>query len=97
MFLLFHINLVTEIVFHLKTMTFEMLFINSGTLILNQLAVFQVCVLLSFFLKLGQKRIHEVRTRGGNKKFRALRLDHGNFSWGSESKYNTNKSILIGA
>ena len=35
--------------------------------------------------KLGQKRIHEVRTRGGNRKFRALRLDHGNFSWGSES------------
>lgn len=22
--------------------------------------------------------------RGGNYKFRALRLDHGNFSWGSE-------------
>ncbi len=22
--------------------------------------------------------------RGGNRKFRALRLDHGNFSWGSE-------------
>lgn len=35
--------------------------------------------------KLGQKRIHPVRTRGGNRKFRALRLDHGNFSWGSES------------
>jgi len=25
-----------------------------------------------------------VRTRGGNKKYRALRLDAGNFSWGSE-------------
>ena len=25
-----------------------------------------------------------MRTRGGNKKFRALRLDTGNFSWGSE-------------
>ena len=35
--------------------------------------------------KLGQKRIHHVRTFGGNKKFRALRLDHGNFSWGSEA------------
>uniref|UniRef100_UPI003981110C 30S ribosomal protein S8e n=1 Tax=Salmonella sp. s54925 TaxID=3159674 RepID=UPI003981110C len=35
--------------------------------------------------KLGVKRIHEVRTRGGNRKYRALRLDHGNFSWGSES------------
>ena len=34
--------------------------------------------------KLGTKRIHTVRTRGGNKKYRALRLDIGNFSWGSE-------------
>merc|ERR1711884_597057 len=35
--------------------------------------------------KLGPQRIHTVRTRGGNKKYRALRLDHGNFSWGSEA------------
>ncbi|KAG0003318.1 40S ribosomal protein [Entomortierella chlamydospora] len=35
--------------------------------------------------KLGAKRIHEVRTRGGNRKFRAMRLDSGNFSWGSEA------------
>ena len=34
--------------------------------------------------KIGEKRIHEVRTRGGNRKFRALRLDSGNFSWGTE-------------
>ncbi|XP_022189250.1 40S ribosomal protein S8 [Nilaparvata lugens] len=34
--------------------------------------------------KLGARRIHTVRTRGGNKKYRALRLDQGNFSWGSE-------------
>jgi len=34
--------------------------------------------------KLGAQRIHTVRTRGGNKKYRALRLDVGNFSWGSE-------------
>jgi small subunit ribosomal protein S8e len=34
--------------------------------------------------KLGPQRIHTVRTRGGNKKYRALRLDNGNFSWGSE-------------
>ena len=34
--------------------------------------------------KLGAKRIHTVRTRGGNKKYRALRLDIGNFAWGSE-------------
>lgn len=35
--------------------------------------------------KLGPQRIHTVRTRGGNKKYRALRLDQGNFSWGSEA------------
>uniref|UniRef100_A0A4D5R965 40S ribosomal protein S8 n=1 Tax=Scolopendra viridis TaxID=118503 RepID=A0A4D5R965_SCOVI len=34
--------------------------------------------------RLGPRRIHTVRTRGGNKKYRALRLDQGNFSWGSE-------------
>lgn len=30
-------------------------------------------------------RIHIVRGRGGNLKFRALRLETGNFSWGSET------------
>ncbi|XP_040983678.1 40S ribosomal protein S8 isoform X1 [Aquila chrysaetos chrysaetos] len=34
--------------------------------------------------KIGPRRIHTVRVRGGNKKYRALRLDVGNFSWGSE-------------
>ncbi|KAF9698604.1 hypothetical protein EKO04_003589 [Ascochyta lentis] len=34
--------------------------------------------------RIGAKRVHLVRTRGGNRKFRALRLDAGNFSWGSE-------------
>ena len=34
--------------------------------------------------RIGSKRIHLVRTRGGNTKYRALRLDSGNFSWGSE-------------
>ncbi len=28
--------------------------------------------------------VRSVRVRGGNVKFRALRLDHGTFSWGSE-------------
>jgi small subunit ribosomal protein S8e len=32
----------------------------------------------------GEKRVHEVRGRGNNTKYRALRLDGGNFSWGSE-------------
>ncbi|KAH3902595.1 40S ribosomal protein eS8 SCDLUD_000175 [Saccharomycodes ludwigii] len=34
--------------------------------------------------KIGPKRIHAVRTRGGNQKFRALRIETGNFSWASE-------------
>lgn len=34
--------------------------------------------------KIGEARIHQVRGRGGNPKFRALRLDSGNFSWGTE-------------
>ena len=34
--------------------------------------------------KIGAKRVHSVRVRGGNIKFRAMRLDTGNFSWGSE-------------
>jgi len=39
----------------------------------------------SAMTKMGAKRIHIVRTRGGNKKFRALRLETGNFAWSSES------------
>merc|ERR1712118_645066 len=35
--------------------------------------------------KLGAKRIRTVRGRGGNMKYRALRLDSGNYSWGSEN------------
>jgi hypothetical protein len=39
------------------------------------------------------KRIHEVRVRGGNTKYRALRLDTGNFAWGSE--HVTRKTRLL--
>jgi small subunit ribosomal protein S8e len=35
--------------------------------------------------KLGPKRIHLLRVRGGAIKHRAMRLDSGNFSWGSEA------------
>jgi len=35
--------------------------------------------------KIGAKRVRPVRCRGGNLKYRALRNDQGNFSWGSES------------
>lgn len=34
--------------------------------------------------KMGTKRVRLIRSRGGNVKYRALRLDYGNFCWGSE-------------
>lgn len=43
--------------------------------------------------KLGPKRVHEVRVRGGNLKHRAMRLDSGNFAWGSE--HVTRKTRII--
>ena len=42
---------------------------------------------------MGVKRIQTIRTRGGNKKYRALRLDTGNFAWGSEAQ--TRKTRII--
>ena len=45
--------------------------------------------------RLGPQRIHTVRVRGGNKKYRALRLDTGNFSWGSESIARKSRIIDI--
>lgn len=42
--------------------------------------------------KLGHKRVRVVRCRGGNLKFRALRLDSGNYAWGSE---NVTKKVRI--
>ncbi|PSR97294.1 putative ribosomal protein Rps8bp [Coniella lustricola] len=44
--------------------------------------------------RIGAKRIHTVRTRGGNHKYRALRLDSGNFAWASEGA--TRKTRVIG-
>ncbi|CAE6473212.1 unnamed protein product [Rhizoctonia solani] len=44
--------------------------------------------------KLGPKRVHTVRVRGGNLKHRALRLESGNFAWGSEQ--TTRKTRIIG-
>merc|ERR1711991_484930 len=35
--------------------------------------------------RIGAKRVHIVKGRGGNIKHRAIRLDHGSFSWGSEA------------
>ena len=44
--------------------------------------------------KIGAKRIHTVRTRGGNQKFRALRIETGNFAWASEGV--TRKTRIAG-
>jgi len=35
--------------------------------------------------KIGGRRVHDVRVRGGATKYRALRLDNGSFAWGSEA------------
>jgi len=43
--------------------------------------------------KMGAKRVHVVRARGGNLKYRAMRLDTGNFAWGSES--TTRKTRIL--
>merc|ERR1712226_1650018 len=44
--------------------------------------------------KLNEKRIRRVRTMGGKSKFRALRLNMGNFNWASEGV--TRKSKIVG-
>ena len=45
--------------------------------------------------RIGPQRVHEVRTRGGHIKFRGLRLDQGNFSWGSEGELLVSQSGFI--
>ena len=45
--------------------------------------------------KIGTQRIHTIRTRGGNKKYRALRLDTGNFAWGSEAQARKTRIIDV--
>uniref|UniRef100_A0AC34F6E7 40S ribosomal protein S8 n=1 Tax=Panagrolaimus sp. ES5 TaxID=591445 RepID=A0AC34F6E7_9BILA len=43
--------------------------------------------------KIGARRVHLVRCRGGNIKYRGLRLDTGNFAWASEGC--TSKTRII--
>merc|ERR1711879_359722 len=45
--------------------------------------------------KIQPKRVHMVRTMGGNKKFRALRLGHGNFGWASEGIAKTTRIVDV--
>ena len=43
--------------------------------------------------KLGPKKVVAVRGRGANYKYRALRIDNGNFTWSSE--YCTKKTRVL--
>jgi len=43
--------------------------------------------------KIGEKKVHRIRVRGGNFKFRALKLDHGNFNWAGEA--TTRKTRIL--
>ncbi|KAJ1337928.1 small subunit ribosomal protein S8e [Microdochium nivale] len=45
--------------------------------------------------RIGAKRVHTVRTRGGNHKYRALRLDSGNFAWASEGCTRKTRVIVV--
>jgi len=45
--------------------------------------------------KIGATRIHTVRVRGGNLKQRALRLETGNFSWGTEAVSRKTKVLDV--
>lgn len=55
--------------------------------------------------KIGSKLVRDVRVRGGNIKHRALRLETGNFAWGSEAfasktrilnvSYNSSNNELV--
>lgn len=45
--------------------------------------------------RIGARSIKIIRTRGGNKKYRALRLDHGNFTWGTESISRPTRIIKV--
>lgn len=45
--------------------------------------------------KLGAKRVRSVRCRGGNMKYRALRLDSGNYAWGSVRTKTLLKNTVV--
>ena len=45
--------------------------------------------------KLGEKRVCTVRVRGGNYKYRALRLNEGNFNWASEGVARKTKCLDV--
>ena len=45
--------------------------------------------------KLGAKQVRSVRGRGGNYKFRALRIREGNFNWASEAMAHKTRILNV--
>eukprot|EP01121_Diplochlamys_sp_Union-15-3_P019092 TRINITY_DN70_c0_g1_i2.p1 TRINITY_DN70_c0_g1~~TRINITY_DN70_c0_g1_i2.p1 ORF type:complete len:271 (+),score=77.75 TRINITY_DN70_c0_g1_i2:89-901(+) len=45
--------------------------------------------------KIGPKKVTDIRTRGGHTKTRALRLETGNFSWGTEAVSRKTRIINV--
>jgi len=45
--------------------------------------------------RIGPRRVHLVRGRGGNIKFRALKLEQGNFSWGTETVTRKTRILVV--
>uniref|UniRef100_A0A7S2VTU2 40S ribosomal protein S8 n=1 Tax=Lankesteria abbotti TaxID=340204 RepID=A0A7S2VTU2_9APIC len=45
--------------------------------------------------RLGANRVRPVRVRGGSKKYRALRLDNGGFSWASEGITRKTRIVAV--
>jgi len=45
--------------------------------------------------KLGERRVHSVRCRGGYLKFRALKVDHGNYAWPGEAVTRKTRIVAV--
>jgi small subunit ribosomal protein S8e len=45
--------------------------------------------------KLGERRVHQVRCRGGYIKFRALKVDHGNYAWPGEAVTRKTRIVAV--
>ncbi|PRP85435.1 component of cytosolic 80S ribosome and 40S small subunit [Planoprotostelium fungivorum] len=45
--------------------------------------------------KIAPRRVHDVRVRGGHTKYRALRLESGGFSWGSEAISKKTRILVV--
>jgi len=68
-------------------MSFKAWYRNITQLVITVTKKVVLTIIWAFVFQLGTKRIHTIRTRGGNKKYRALRLDTGNYAWGSEGMW----------